>query len=346
MRRGLMVLFALTVAMSLGLSAAYAGPGCCAAKKKDAKVAKASCGKKASCGIGTFPAIARRVGDKTYDCPATAEKMARKTGSNVVFVVGEESFDTRNKAVAALALAAEGYVDKFTTIACVVDGKLVYCDEKAKAGCGSSCHSKVTKASAKTGCSKTCGSKGKTVTAKAGCSKTCGSKGKTATAKAGCSSTCGAKGKKAGGGSQKSSKDGKAAKDETQTEEHWRSKGKLVGATGGRKDDSAKAGTKGRCDGSKCEKFLVVGREFDSYKAAVKARDAALAAVAKIRMTTLIDGEALAADAEVCPNAKAAGKVRFVVNGTKTGCEYTARVSLAQAKYDAAKAVLDDATEI
>lgn len=329
MRRGLMVLFALTVAMSLGLSAAYAGPGCCAAKKKDAKVAKASCGKKASCGIGTFPAIARRVGDKTYDCPATAEKMARKAGSNVVFVVGEESFDTRNKAVAALALAAEGYVDKFTTIACVVDGKLVYCDEKAKAGCGSSCHSKVTKASAKTGCS-----------------KTCGSKGKTATAKAGCSSTCGAKGKKAGGGSQKSSKDGKAAKDETQTEEHWRSKGKLVGATGGRKDDSAKAGTKGRCDGSKCEKFLVVGREFDSYKAAVKARDAALAAVAKIRMTTLIDGEALAADAQICPNAKAAGKVRFVVNGTKTGCEYTARVSLAQAKYDAAKAVLDDATEI
>lgn len=329
MRRGLMVLFALTVAMSLGLSAAYAGPGCCAAKKKDAKVAKASCGKKASCGIGAFPAIARRVGDKTYDCPATAEKMARKAGSNVVFVVGEESFDTRNKAVAALALAAEGYVDKFTTIACVVDGKLVYCDEKAKAGCEASCHSKVTKASAKTGCSKTCGSKGKTVTAKAGSS-----------------SGCGAKEKKAAGCSQKSSKDGKAAKDETQTEEHWRSKGKLVGATGGRKDDSAKAGTKGRCDGSKCEKFLVVGREFDSYKAAVKARDAALAAVAKIRMTTLIDGEALAADAEVCPNAKAAGKVRFVVNGTKTGCEYTARVSLAQAKYDAAKAVLDEATEI
>ena len=79
------------------------------------------------------------------------------------------------------------------------------------------------------------------------------------------------------------------------------------------------------------------GREFDKWEDAVKARDEAMSAVAKVKMTYLVDGKAVDCCSKVCPKAKEAGKVKFVVGEDNMDCEYKARVALAKAKYDAVR---------
>jgi hypothetical protein len=56
-------------------------------------------------------------------------------------------------------------------------------------------------------------------------------------------------------------------------------------------------------------------------------------------MTYVVDGKEVDDCAKVCPKAKAAGKVQFVVGETRTSCEDTARYTLAKAQYEAAKGV-------
>ncbi len=306
MRRRLMIVGLVGLACSLGVSSAYAGPGCCASKKK-AQVAKASCTQKPCGDLGEFPTMLMKVGEMTYGCSASAQKAASSNGSKVVFVVGAEQFSKKNQAVVALASATEQYVERFTTIACLVDGKLVYCDEKSKAGCSAACAAK---------CQKACSSTSST-SSKGGC----GTKARKAT----------------------------VAKAETESEGFWKNKGKLVKAdesTCGQKAKSAKSEGKTLCDKSKCGSFFVLGREFSTHQAAVKARENALSVVKKINMTYIVDGRKVHCGTQVSPEDTAAGKVQFVVEEFKTGCEYDARIALAKAKYDAAKSAPGEVTKL
>lgn len=305
MRRGLLIILSVALVCGLVVTATYAGPGCGAHKAK-AESGKSGCGQKSACHAGDFPTITMKVGDKAYQCWGTAEKAAKQNGSKIVFAVGEQVFDDQDKAVMALAEAAEGYVGKFTAIACVVDGKLVYCDEGAKSGWSAACKAKCEKASAG-------GSKANT-------SKGCG-------------------------GKSNATKDGgsKVGKDST-----GKASGEVI-AIGGSSCGSkvkagavAKAGSKACCakgTASKATSFFVLGREFKTYEAASKARDTAASALDKVKMTYIVDGEKVDCASKVCPKAKAAGKVQYVVNETKVNCEYSARVTLAQAQFEAAKTI-------
>jgi len=139
MKRGLIVVSALAAVCTIvGLSSAFAfGPGCC--KSKDAKTTKMaksdSCSR--TCGsMDEFPSISMKVGDKSYDCCMSAEAAAKKAGTKVLYVVADEKFECKEKAMAALACASEKFVDRYLTIACVADGKVMYCEDED--GCSSS----------------------------------------------------------------------------------------------------------------------------------------------------------------------------------------------------------------
>lgn len=377
-------LLALAVACSLGISAAYAGPGCCASKSKKSKLAKASksaCSAKKSCDSkAEFPKLVRMVGDKTYECPYTAKKMAKDSDAKVIFAVAGETYECEKSAMSAYADASEKFVNRFMNIACVVDGKVMYCDDKA-AGC-SSAKAKVAKAGAKGCCQSSCASKaklakgetkicplsGKKITsdedsaklAKAGGKGSCASKAKLAKAE-GKGKTCPITGKLIESDEKKGCDKAKLAKAEGKgccaskaKLAKAESKGKTCPITGKliKSDDKkscdkadakaaiVKAYGKSKSNAASCckaDKFLVAGREFDKWEDAVKARDEAMSAVAKVKMTYLVDGKAVDCCSKVCPKAKEAGKVKFVVGEDNMDCEYKARVALAKAKYDAVK---------
>ncbi len=84
-------------------------------------------------------------------------------------------------------------------------------------------------------------------------------------------------------------------------------------------------------------KFRVAGREFDKWEDAVKARDEVRAAVKLVKMSYLVDGKKVNCSSQICPKAKAAGKVKFVVADKETSCEITARITLARARFEAAQ---------
>jgi len=95
------------------------------------------------------------------------------------------------------------------------------------------------------------------------------------------------------------------------------------------------------CKTSKNTKFLVVGRMFDKYDDAVKARDAAVAAVKTVSVKYVVEGKEVDCASHVCPMAKAAGKVEYVINKDKTKCETQARYLSAKARYEAASHAAD-----
>ena len=135
---------ALVAVLGLGMMTADTFGQC--SKSKATQVAA----KNAGCCQSAFPTMKTLVGDKDYGCPMSAEKAAKASDAKIVYVVAGEKYGCRISATKALADAAEDYVKKYTTIACVVDGKVMYCDDK------SSCSSDA---------------KGKTVSAGATCSK-------------------------------------------------------------------------------------------------------------------------------------------------------------------------------
>ncbi len=157
------------------------------------------------------------------------------------------------------------------------------------------------------------------------CSKTVGDK------KTGDGRTCGTKSKS---GRECSDKQGYARKAGAED------KGSTCRGYGTKTGDQGKAA----CDRSKCNKFVVAGRSFDNWDDAVKARDAAREAAAKVKLTYLVDGRTVDSDEEICPKAKAAGKVEYMVNEEKTESEADARVLLAKTKRAAAQNALNETT--
>ncbi len=316
MKRVLTIALAVALVCSLGASAAYAGPGCCKSKMdtKDTKMSSLT-----ACAMGDFPHLTMLVGDKEYDCPASAEKDAEAKGMKVRFAVCDEKFDCRDKAMAALAGASERYVKRYTTIAAVVDGKLIY-NQDDMAGCKSACAegkgAKAVLAAAGEGSS--C-SKAKAAAASAGEGKSCSAALASAEGKAEGSACCKAKAAMASASGSSCCKSGS---------------GKMAMAVVS-KDEFTKLM---KAEGTK---YMVLGRNFDCYESATKARDAALASVKEVKMKYVVDGKEVSCATEVCPMAKKDGKVQYVVGEDKTNCEDIARVNLAKAQYDAAKKAAD-----
>lgn len=265
------VVVALLAAAGLGVSSAYAGPGCCSKKKAEAQTAKSGCSaSKSDCSLGAFPSMVQMVGDEAVECPMAAKAMAEKNDTKVVFAVGSKKFESMPEAVAALAEAREDYVKKFTSIACVVDGKVKFCESS---------------------CAKACGDKAKMAKADGEMSKSGCDKAKAA-------STC-------------------------------------------KKDKSADSMSEKAAQCAKGAKFMVAGRQFDTWEQAAKARDEVVTAVRKVRMTYLVDGKEVDCSSKVCPKAKEAGKVQYKVAGETLKCGEMARSELAKAQYEAAKSALE-----
>lgn len=334
MKRVLTIALAVALVCSLGASAAYAGPGCCKSKMdtKDTKMSSLT-----ACAMGDFPHLTMLVGDKEYDCPASAEKDAEAKGMKVRFAVCDENFECRDKAMAALAAASERYVKRYTTIAAVVDGKLIY-NQEDMAGCKSACAegkgAKAVLAAAGEGSS--C-SKAKAAAASAGEGKSCSAaKAELAKAEAGsCSKTkaalASAEGKAEGSGCCKA----KAAMASASGSSCCKSGSGKTAMAVVSKDEFTKLM---KAEGAK---FMVLGRNFDCYESATKARDTAMASMKVVKMKYIVDGKEVSCATEVCPMAKKDGKVQYVVGEDKTNCEDIARVNLAKAQYDAAKKAAD-----
>lgn len=166
MMKRLTICLAAMLACGLTVGLVFAGGEAC--QKAAQAQQTAACA--ATCSGDSFPSMTMMVGDKSYNCPMEAGKAASAAKAKVVYAVGKDKFECQEKAAEALACASEKYVKQFTSLACIIDGKIKYCDE-------SSCGDKatVTKVSAKSD-SACCMESGKAVKA-ASCSSTCGTEG-------------------------------------------------------------------------------------------------------------------------------------------------------------------------
>lgn len=272
MKRTMTFVLVLTLVCGLTVAVADAGGPGCAGKSKDGKIAKTCDSSKRSCELGAFPAMVMKVGDKTYECPAEAGQAAAGHGEQITYWVCDQSFTDKNEAIVALAAASEKYVEKFTRIGYLKDGKVEFCADSAG---GKNCPGK-------------------------GMGQKVAHGGKT------CGQTSG----------EKVAHDGETC----------------------RHDRDEKA-VKGRHNSSQQHKFYVLGREFKTWDEAVQARDEAVTAMKKTKMTYLVDGKEVDGCEKVCPKAKADGKVQFVVGETKTNCENYARCTLARCQYEVARSV-------
>jgi len=405
-----MIALSMTAALCMSAMTAQAGPGCCG-KSKDANAKDCNSSMAMAKRLAATLASSRNAcKDKCGSGGVAFPTIERK------FVVGDDIYDTEAQAWEGLAKASEAYVGRFTSIACVVDGKVVYCDEQSgDKCCKSGDAAKVTLASmkgesCKSACDKsTCDGAAKASLAKAGaeepdCCKAklpCCEKAKAEGRKGNCCSgeekaekatltslTAGEKGScdksKASCASKTGAKDGcckdGAAKTKLASAECDKDKScckaKLASADGSDKAcckaklASLTDGEKGSCDKSKascasktgakdgCCKdgaaktkladgksccdgenviYRVAGRDYSKWEDAVVARDVARAAIGKVAMSYIVEGKKVDNAADVCPTAKAAGKVKFVVGKTTTSCELHARVELAKARIEAAR---------
>lgn len=300
MRRVLILTLVLACICSLGIAAVFAGgPGCSGAKMAKSE----ACTKTCTGGPEGFPAMVMMVGDKKFDCCMAAGKAAKEASKKVVYLIGEQKFECKDSAVAALADASEQYVERYLTVACVADGKVLYCGGKdtycagkgamAKAD-GASCHGDKTMAAKSEGA--TCAKSG---------AKTA------AVAKSDDKGTCthAAMAKSEGSGCCKAS-------------------GKAVAMT--------KEQMETCCKNAKEVKYLVCGRTFTKRDEAARAREDAMKALGNIKMTYIVDGKEVDCASKVCPVAKKEGKVVYMVNKEKLNCEFQARIALAKAQYEAA----------
>lgn len=360
--RRITIVLALALACSFGVRVATAGPACTAKKGSKVKAAKSGCqakgaaaSKAACCGTDGFPTLIRFVGDEAIGCPKEAEKLAKEKGAEIVFAIGDKKFCCKKSAMKALADASEDYVKRFTSIGCVIDGKVKYC--------GDACRG--TKATLAKADGKDCCKAGaKAALAKADakqCQEICSKMMKLAKAegKECCAATLAKFIKALGSDCCKASQkgaltksDGKAACSASKKAKLAKADGKSCHATGkkaalakadGKASCSASKGKLAKADGKACcktaknAKFRVAGREFDTWEDAVKARDEVRAAVKRVKMSYVVDGKKVDGASRICPKAKAAGTVKFVVGEEETGCEITARIALARAQYEAAQ---------
>lgn len=316
MRRLFTLAAALACVCSFTAASVYAGPGCCSADKdKATKMAKsdASCTK--TCGGTTegFPTMAMVVNGKSYECCMSAAKAAKDAKTGIIYQVADQKFDCKDKAMAALADVSEEYVENYMTIACVADGKVMLCKDK-------------------TSCCAEKGAKGATVSAKS--EGTC-TKGETTVAAKSEGGTCTKSGEKTtavaaksdNAGCCKSGAKAIAAKSEGCCKDG--AKAKAVAMT--------KEEIETCCKNAKEVKYMVMGRTFKTRDEAAKARESAMTAVKPIAMKYIVDGKEVSCSSEVCPKAKAEGKVKYMVNKDKMDCEIEARIALAKAKFEAAR---------
>ena len=141
-------LVCVATVLMLFAASAFADCGKCAAKSKDAAssgevAAKCAeeCGGKcdgdcSSCGDGcpiakameALPKMTYSVGTESTCCEHSAKALAEANGTHMHFVVGEKEFDSKDKAMLALADATEKFVDGFATPhTCSVSGKTSVC---------------------------------------------------------------------------------------------------------------------------------------------------------------------------------------------------------------------------
>lgn len=133
MRKGLFV-FGLVFVFAVAVSAVQAGPGC---------GAKAACGaKKAGCEaasqavlaklVKSLPSLTYRVGEFTTHCGVQAAQKAEETGSPVVYVVGEETFETEEAASAHAAERLEAEVARLASVRYVAGESCYACPVEAQ----------------------------------------------------------------------------------------------------------------------------------------------------------------------------------------------------------------------
>ncbi len=317
MRRLFTLAAALACVCSFTAASVFAGPACCSGDKdKGTKItakSDASCTK--TCGGTTegFPTMAMVVNGKSYECCMSAAKAAKDAKTGIIYQVADQKFDCKDKAMAALADVSEEYVENYMTIACVADGKVMLCKDK-------------------TSCCAEKGAKGATVSAKS--EGTC-TKGETTVAAKSEGGTCTKTGEKTTAVAAKSDNAGCC-----------KSGAKAIAA---KSDGCCKDGTKAKavamtkeeieacCKNAKEVKYMVMGRNFKTRDEAAKARESAMTAVKPIAMKYIVDGKEVSCASEVCPTAKAEGKVKYMVNKDKMDCEIEARIALAKAKFEAAR---------
>lgn len=320
--RRITTLLALVAVCSLGVSAARACPkaDCKNAATEAVKLIKGSgCSQQTCTTSDEFPTLVQMVGDKKVGCPMEAEKLAKANGGKIVYVVGSKQFECRQSAATAWAEAAEGYAKRFLTIACVVDGKVIYCDQPCSdAPDCCAAKAKLSKVDAKDCCKKGDAKVTKVASAEgSGCSKAAKAKLASAEGKDCC----------------KASKTQLAKSDDRQGYDA----GYAAGYTEGMRDGMVKIHGQSWSRDGKTIKYRVAGRNFDAWDDAVKARDQAVAAAKTVSMKYIVDGKEVTCASQVCPEAKAAGKVVYVISGEKLECEYQARATLAKVQCEAAK---------
>ncbi|OWY72178.1 hypothetical protein B7486_04460 [cyanobacterium TDX16] len=341
MKRFVLVAVAFAAVCAFTTDLAWAGPGCCKSKQdgKDTKLSSLT-----ACSMGEFPHLTMLVGDKEFDCPMAADKAAEEKGAKVRFAVAGEQFDCKDKAMTALADVSERFVGRYTTIAAVVDGKTIYCAEDM----GGCCKSKTASAEGSS-CSKSKATLASDKSEGSSCSKSKAALASDKSEGSSCSKSKAALASDKSEGSSCSKSKAALASDKSKGSSCCKSKAALAKAEGKScasackkesfacvsKDEFAKAI---KTDGAK---FIVLARNFDSYDDAVKARAAAMDAMKVVKMTYVVEGKEVDCSSKVCPMAKKAGKVEYVIGETKTNCEVSARISMAKAQFDAAKKAAD-----
>lgn len=305
MRRIFNLALVMACICSLSVSAAFAGgPGCSGEK---AAKSEGSCSKTCGGQPAGFPAMVMSVNGKTYDCCMSAGKAAKDSNAKIVYLVGDKKLECKDTAMAALADASEQFVDNYTTVACVADGKVMYCKDKA------SC----------------CAEKGMTVKADgAGCDKS-GAK-TTAMAKSDSAGCC-KSGAKAMAKADDKSCGSKA------TAAMAKSDGASCDKSGGKAVAMTKEEIASCCKSAKEVKYMLAGRTFKTHNEALKARDKTLESFKNVKMTYVVDGKEVDCSSKICPTAKKDGKVVYVVGKEKMNSEIEARIALAKAKYEAAR---------
>lgn len=119
---------------------------------------------------------------------------------------------------------------------------------------------------------------------------------------------------------------------------------KLVKADGCCKSKDARlaSATDSCCKDAKNVMYRVAGRNFKTWDEATAAREKAVDAMKGVKMAYVVNGEKVDCSSKVCPKAKEAGMVKFVVNKVETGCELQARVAMAEAQMEAVKLAVNE----
>ena len=280
------------------------------------KAKSASCMATCNGSPSGFPAMVMTVNGKKFDCCIAAGKAAKEADTKVVYMIGEQKFECPDAAMVALADASEQFVDRYLSIACVADGKVMYCKDSAACCSGHTAMAKseggacphAAKGSADVSSASHGGEKTIAAKSEGGCSH-----GATAMAKSEGKSEAGC----AHGATAMAKADGCC---------HG---GSAVAMSG--KDIEA------CCKNAKEVKYMVCGRTFKSRDEAATAREKTVEALTTVKMTYVVDGKDVDCASKVCPVAKKEGKVVYVVGTEKMKCEFQARVALAKAKYETAR---------